>query len=179
MQTFSVPTHLPVVVRDLSHLPEVLTLAQEAVGELRVSHPQTIASNVSAAYRSPWQSHRLNPKLMPLCQSVVAIAKEVSLSVLAVDLDDAPLKVGSCWVIVYEEGDQTRLHNHFPATFSCAVYLEADGHCAPIVFGESFELQPKAGTLVLFPGILNHAVPAHAGGKRVVVSMNLRLEWTA
>ena len=82
------------------------------------------------------------------------------------------LVVSDCWGIIYETSDTTRVHNHFPAEYGCAIYLEADEDCAPIIFAGHFKIQPEAGTLVLFPGILNHEVPAN-NGKRVVLSMNL------
>ncbi|HEY0192810.1 MAG TPA: hypothetical protein VGC42_16940 [Kofleriaceae bacterium] len=176
MQQLSVATTLPVLVFDLDD-PEPVQLAREAIAELRVSHPATIMSNVRATYRSPWHSHVLNPKLVPLCDRVVALARQASKAAFGVDLDHAPLVVSQCWVIVYEAGDGTRRHNHFPAVFGCAVYLDAGDGAAPMVVGGGTAIEPRPGRVVLFPGALDHAVPDHPGGARTVVSMNLRLEW--
>jgi hypothetical protein len=176
MEHLSVATTLPVLVFDLDE-PEPLALAREAIDELRISHPATIRSNVRATYRSPWHSHVLNPKLVPLCDRVIALARQASKAAFGVDLDHAPLVVSQCWVIVYEAGDATRTHNHFPAVFGCAIYLDADDSAAPIVVGDATAVAPRPGRIVLFPGVLNHTVPDHAGGARTVVSMNLRLEW--
>lgn len=170
----SVPTELPVFICDLAPIRDHLRLAREAIEELRVSHPTPIQSNVYATYVSPWKSHLLNPKFAPLCQSVVTIANEMSKRILSANLEalNMDLVVTDCWGIVYEHADHTKLHNHFPADFGCAVYLEADEHCAPIVFSSGYQVQPKPESLVLFPGILNHEVPSNAG-RRVVVAMNL------
>ena len=41
-----------------------------------------------------------------------------------------------------------------------------------VVFAGKLNIKPKPGMLVMFPGILNHEVPA-TEGRRVVVAMNL------
>ena len=47
---------LPIFIFDLSGIKHILNLAQEAIYELRESHP-SVESNVMADYRSPWKSH--------------------------------------------------------------------------------------------------------------------------
>lgn len=169
-----VTAQLPIFAFDLSTIADRLSLARQAIDELRITHPQSTPSNVKSVYMSPWKSHRLNEKFIPLCESVVAIAREVSKKTLGADLQalNMDLMVTDCWGIIYEQADYTAPHNHFPAEFGCAIYLEADENCAPIVFSKSMAYQPKPNTMVLFPGILEHEVPANAG-RRVVVSMNL------
>jgi hypothetical protein len=51
------------------------------------------------------------------------------------------------------------------------VYLEANENCAPIVFANSIMVKPVPGTLVIFPGILEHHVPENFD-KRVIVAIN-------
>lgn len=164
----------PVFVIDVNYLRPQLDLAREAIDELRVSHPEPISSNVKAAYTSPWNSHRLNPKLVPLCESMKVLAKECSRRVMESDLAalNYELAIFDCWGIIYDHADHTIAHNHFPATFACSIYLEADEGCAPIIFDGGFSFQPKPGLAVLFPGALKHSVPANEG-RRVVVAMNM------
>jgi hypothetical protein len=54
---------------------------------------------------------------------------------------------------------------------SCAIYLEADPDCAPIAFDNGYRIQPANNLLVMFPGVLNHEVPATQAA--VLCSMNL------
>ncbi|MEY2599783.1 MAG: hypothetical protein RLZZ142_2042 [Verrucomicrobiota bacterium] len=165
---------MPVFCCDLSpHLP-ALQLAREAIDELRAIDPTPIASNVRSTYVSPWDSHARTPKFQPLCDLILAIGRYVSQTFLssnlaAINLD---LFVKDCWGMVYETSDHTIRHNHYPAELSCAIYLEADPDCAPICFDNGFQIQPTRNLLVMFPGVLNHEVPA-TQGRRVVVSMNL------
>lgn len=178
MELVTVATTLPVLVFDISG-SDTLVLAREALDELRTSHPHSMPTNVRAAYRSPWHSHRINPKLLPLCEQVIALARTACVEGFGTDLDTAPLVVSQCWVIDYQAGDSARAHHHFPALFGAAVYLEAEGSASPMVLGDGTAIEPRPGRVLLFPGVLRHAVPEHAGGTRTVVSMNLRLEWGA
>lgn len=170
----SVQTELPVVIAELGPIADRLQLAREAIDELRVSHPQSPESNVKATYMSPWKSHMLNPKLMPLCVSVVEIAKAAAPKAWSANFGKLGLDllVTDCWGAIYEVADYTAPHSHFPADLSCVVYLEAEPGCAPLVFSKTSAYQPRPATLVMFPGIAMHEVPA-TPGRRVVVAMNL------
>lgn len=170
----SIQAELPVVIAELGAIADRLQLASEAIAELRVSHPQSPESNVKAAYMSPWKSHMLNDKLLPLCASVVDIAKAAAPKAWSGDLGalGLDLLVTHCWGAVYEQADHTAPHNHWPADLSCVVYLEAEPGCAPLVFSKNSAYQPRPATLIMFPGIAMHQVPA-TPGRRVVVAMNL------
>jgi hypothetical protein len=174
LEALFVPAKLPVLVCSMATLSAQLTLAREAIEELRVAYPESTPSNVHAAYMSPWRSHQLNKKFGALCDSVVTIAKVGAANYLTGNLDalNMDLVVVDCWGAIYQGGDHAERHNHFPADFGCVVYLEADDNCAPIIFGGSTSVQPTAGMCIVFPGILDHEVPATAAN-RIVVSMNL------
>ena len=170
----SIQTELPVIIAELGSIADRLQLAREAIDELRISHPQSPESNVKATYMSPWKSHLLSPKLMPLCASVVEIAKAAAPKAWSGDLGQLGLDllVTHCWGAIYEQADYTAPHNHWPADLSCVIYLEAEAGCAPLVFSKTSAYQPKPGTLIMFPGVTMHEVPA-TPGRRVVVAMNL------
>jgi hypothetical protein len=170
---------LPVFVCDLTPVQPVLQMAREAIDALRLSHPDSTPSNVQALYMSPWKSHLLEPRLAPLCHTVARVASEAALSLAQRPLDTLNLEmvVTDCWGVLYEQADLARRHNHFPADFAAVAYLEADADCAPIIFAGKHTLQPRPGTLVVFPGILDHEVPA-TPGRRVVVAMNLSKQLT-
>jgi hypothetical protein len=169
-----VQTELPIVIVELGPIADRLRQAREAIDELRISHPVSPDSNVKAAYMSPWKSHLVNDKLLPLCASVVEIAKLAAPKAWSGNFEELGLDllVTHCWGAIYEQADRTERHNHFPADVSCVVYLEAEPGCAPLVFSDKSAYQPKPATLVMFPGIMMHEVPP-TPGRRVVVAMNL------
>ena len=172
-QSVYVGTELPVLIADLSSFQSQLDLARQAIEELRISHPESPNSNVKAAYMSPWTSHLINPKLLPLANTVIDIGHQFS-KMLSADLNalNMQLVVTDCWGIIYEKSSHTLIHNHFPVEFASSIYLEADPDSAPISFAGKLNIKPKPGMLVMFPGILNHEVAA-TEGRRVVVAMNL------
>lgn len=175
IETEQVSTTLPIFKVDLRPLLQPhMDLAKKAIYELRKSHPNSPESNVFASYMSPWKSHLLSKDFKPLCDSIITVAKLVAHQVLSAHLETLgmDLIVSDCWGIIYENGSHTRRHNHFPAEFGCTIYLEADEEAAPIIFSGSHQVQPEVGTMVLFPGILNHEVPPNKG-MRVVLALNL------
>ncbi|MES2887809.1 MAG: hypothetical protein V4739_07320 [Pseudomonadota bacterium] len=165
---------LPVFICDLSPLQDALDQASQAVKELQLSHPASTPSNVKAVYMSPWKSHTLNAKLTPLCTAVTNLARLGAQGISGSDLAalNMSMAVMDCWGAVYQSGDSALRHNHFPADFAAVVYLEAEAGCAPLILSGHAPVQPRPGMLLLFPGILDHEVPAN-DGRRVVVAMNL------
>ena len=174
IRTVEVAAETPVFICDLSLIKPQLDLARMAIEELRVSHPDTTQSNVQSVYMSPWHSHLINNKFKPLTDSAVTIAQEVSRTHLSANLPalNMGLVVTDCWGAIYEKSDYTKRHNHFPAEFSCVIYLEVHENSAPIIFSGKLHVQPKPNMMVLVPGILQHEVPA-TDGRRVVVAMNM------
>ena len=174
IRTVEVAAETPVFICDLSLIKPQLDLARMAIEELRVSHPDTTQSNVQSVYMIPWHSHLINNKFKPLTDSAVTIAQEVSRTHLSANQPalNMGLVVTDCWGAIYEKSDYTKRHNHFPAEFSCVIYLEVHENSAPIIFSGKLHVQPKPNMMVLFPGILQHEVPA-TDGRRVVVAMNM------
>lgn len=170
---FKVPTELSVFETSLSAHVEVLKLAREALEELRVSHPASTPSNVRAVYMSPWKSHLLTPKLQPLLDITAGLIRKISIDFFRMDLDglNYDLLTADAWCAVYEQADSAILHSHYPADFSCVAYLDMEPGAAPIIFANALEVRPVPGSLLVFPGLLPHHVPA-TPGRRVVAAMN-------
>ena len=152
-----------------------MNLAHQAIHELRESHPG-VESNVIADYRSPWKSHTLNAKLLPLCDVVSSLTTQVSGEGYTGNRETLGLKVfvNDCWGAIYGEGGYAESHNHHPAAFSAIVYLETDESASPIIFGHDQMYPATENTLYIFPGHLQHEVNKNTG-KRIMVAMNLYL----
>jgi hypothetical protein len=72
---------------------------------------------------------------------------------------------------MYEEGDHTIKHTHYPITWASCYYAYADEDSAPLKF-DMLRIKPKSGTLLLWNGSLFHSVP-ETKGKRIGISVNL------
>jgi hypothetical protein len=170
-----VKNELPIFIFDLSGIKHILNLAHQAIHELRESHPG-VESNVIADYRSPWKSHTLNAKLLPLCDVVSSLTTQVSGEGYTGNRETLGLKVfvNDCWGAIYGEGGYAESHNHHPAAFSAIMYLETDESASPIIFGHDQMYPATENTLYIFPGHLQHEVKKNTG-KRIMVAMNLYL----
>jgi len=171
---FEVTTKLPIFGFQLSALAPELVQAREAVHELQLSHPEPLQSNVRGEYTSPWKSHLLNPKLQPLCQLVISLTEHAAKHHWNTDIRklNFRLEVLDCWGAVYGNKGHTIAHTHFPADFSCVVYLDTEEGCAPLIFENQIKVSPMSGMIVIFPGMLLHHVPENQG-QRTVVALNM------
>ena len=75
---------------------------------------------------------------------------------------------------MYEQGDYTKSHAHFPCPYVASYYVETSSDSAPIHFdgSQTLKIIPESGMLVVWPGTLYHSVPP-TKGKRTVLAMNL------
>jgi hypothetical protein len=172
---FLLPYQLPIFNIDLTPIKDtILKTAMEAIDEMRITHPESTKSNIQSVYMSPYKSHLENPKFGPLCDFVVDTATKLYNELYQCNIESVNLKlhVTDCWGAIYETTDHTIRHNHYPADYSCCVYLHADDNCAPIIFESKYSVQPRSNSMLIFPGFIFHEVPK-TEGKRIIVAMNL------
>jgi hypothetical protein len=165
----TVSKNLPIFSTNISQHTQALQLAKEAIFEQRQKNPESIKSNVNANYVSGWSSHLENPKFDPLLQIVLSFCEEISKKYYKTDIK---FKVFNCWGMLYDKGDFTIKHSHYPSVFAAVVYIDVEGDAAPIEFEDQLTVVPSSGSLVVFPAILQHEVPK-TNGKRIVVAMNI------
>lgn len=164
-----VKKELPIFSTNISQFQEPLKLAMEAILEEKEKNPVPMDSNVKAHYVSDYSSHLFNPKFTPLIDLVLSFCEEISKKIFKVSLK---YKCYNCWGAIYESGDYTKKHDHFPSTFAAVVYLDVDETSAPLIFENELSVVPAKGSLIVFPAILRHEVPK-TNGRRVVVAMNI------
>lgn len=170
---FKVSTFAPVFGFNLFHYTSELAAARAAIAELRSKYPETTPSSVKAVYMSPWNSHLLTEKFDPLILLMSNFIKKTCVDFYKVDLLQIGyvLRVANCWCTIYEEGNSSVLHHHFPSDFAVVVYLDLDQGASPIVFSNTLQVNPVSATALLFPGFLEHHVP-ETRGRRIIVAIN-------
>lgn len=172
IETIAVATQSLAFFVDLSPFPAELQLAREGVDDLRQLPCENVKLNVGAQFMSPWDSPKRTPKFYPLLQIVLQKIYAVCKTHFRSDLPSLNFKLRAfqCWCAVYEEGDATTFHNHFPCDFSSIVYLHMDQEAAPIVLENRVEVHLKTGSLLFFQGHVNHHVPTTVGRRLVLVA---------
>jgi len=138
----------------------------------RENFPAGESSNV-CAWRSSYKTHKETDVFNPYIKKIIEGAERARMSdpEFFSCLRYCKYKVHDFWALMYEEGDHTVRHTHFPMTWASCYYAYADEDAAPIRF-DTLRIKPKSGTLLLWHGSLFHSVPK-TQGKRIAVSANL------
>ena len=189
----------PIAVIDLPDMAEV----NREIAAVLLAEEQTVPSwqraNVGGWHSVPDLSRRPGPyqTLMRLIVDQVGAFVQV----LAGDKPVPAYRWGvTAWAMVMRQHDYVTLHDHGDAHWSVAYYVDAgDDMPAPSgriafldprrsgrsipelrLFGATFDLAPRTGALVIFPGWLQHYVHPYRGERpRICVSANLTMELVA
>ena len=171
---------MPVFSTILADHVEFNKYLKQVILEHRQNNPETTKSNVKA-WHSSWMTHQENPKFQPLVDRVCNACTFVSQGYFQCQsVEFVPFNF---WAMMYEEGEHTIRHSHFPSDFSAVYYVDVEPGCAPILFetpqndgvnekGGNLTLQPQNGMLAIWPSILHHEVPP-TKGRRMCISMNI------
>ena len=171
---------MPIFTTILADHVEFNKYLKEVILEHRRNNPNSIDSNVKA-WHSSWMTHEENPKFQPIVDMVCSACKFISQGYFqAQALDFVPFNF---WAMMYEEGEHTIRHSHFPSDFSAVYYVDVEPGCAPVLFEvpqndgvnnkcETLTLQPENGMLAIWPSLLHHEVPP-TKGRRMCISMNI------
>lgn len=193
----------PVVVFDLPGMEAInAELAAQLLTEEQIV-PSWHRANVGGWHSAPDLSQRAQPCYRALMRAVVDQVTGV-VGALAADagIEQVPAyRYGvTAWGMILRDGHYVTVHDHGDVHWSAAYYVDA-GDDAPEPSGQlafvdprrsgrsipelallptSFEVRPRTGALVIFPGWLQHHVHAYRGKRpRICVSCNLTMEIAA
>lgn len=159
---------LPVFTTKLSDCEELNNYLKEVILEEQKKDPNGNESNVKA-WHSSWDTHHKSMDYKPIIDLVMSCVEFIAKDFFNCT---SKFKLFNFWVMIYEEGEYTVPHTHFPSTFACVYYVDVEEGCSPIVFENNLEVYPENGLLVIFPAVLKHEVPP-TKGKRIAISMNI------
>ena len=147
----------------------------EDIKSHRKEFPEGEISNVKA-WRSSYKTHKQTERFHRYICKILTAVDEVRQAdpIFHGRLLSATYEVQDFWALMYEQGDHTVVHTHFPATWACCYYAHVDDNSAPIRFG-MLRIRPKSGMLLLWPGSLFHSVP-ETEGRRIAISANLMIK---
>ena len=144
----------------------------EDIHQHRKNFPEGEESNVKA-WRSSYKTHQQTKIFDPYIDKILDAVDKIRISdpESFSKLDICTYTVHDFWALMYEEGDHTIKHTHYPITWASCYYAYADEDSAPLKF-DMLRIKPKSGTLLLWNGSLFHSVP-ETKGKRIGISVNL------
>ena len=160
--------------------PQVIT--KKTCKEYRKSFPQSNTSNVQA-WHSGYNTHKTTDVFDPLIDVTVDACNNISREWFNTPIVNPFFySMDNLWLTMYDKGDYTKLHAHFPATFSACYYVDVQDKCSPITFGDhivphknALHIQPENGMLLVWIGMIPHKV-AQTNSKRTCICMNVRLD---
>jgi len=134
---------------------------------------QNYQSNVKAQM-TEWQMWN-EPGFRRLAIYICDMAKEISKKVY--NRTFVPY-MQDMWGMKYKSGETAVIHDHWPAVWSCAYYVNAPKNAPGLYFSEmgdqGGERKLEQGLLIMFPGDTKHGVRSQKfKGYRYVVSANL------
>ncbi|MCX5747172.1 MAG: TIGR02466 family protein [Proteobacteria bacterium] len=193
----------PVVIVDLPGMAEVnAALAARLLAEA-TDVPSWQRSNVGGWHSPPDLAARADPAVQTLLRAIVDETTHL-LAALAGEAGVTEVPrfryALTAWAMVMREGDYVAPHDHGDVHWSAVYYVDAsEGASAPAgrltlldprrssgrdipgleLFPPTFEVTPRTGVLVLFPGWLQHYVHAHRGARpRISIACNITLHAT-
>ncbi len=190
----------PIAVFDLPGMAAVnAELAAALLAEERTV-PSWQRANVGGWHSAPDLSRRPGACYQALMNAIVDQVTVVTHALAAdVGIEQVPRfrYAVTAWAMILRDGHYVSIHDHGDVHWSVAYYVDAgddgpepsgrlafvdprrSGRTIPELplFPSSFDLQPRTGALVIFPGWLQHHVHAYRGQRpRICISCNLTMD---
>ena len=190
----------PVIVTELPALApvnaELAALLLEEAGRV----PSWRRANVGGWHSAPDLGARPHPGLRLLMRAIVdQVTQLVHALAAEAEVERVPaFRYGlSAWAMVVRHGHYIAPHDHGDVHWASAYYVDAGDDAPPPsgqlslldprrsgrsvpelpLFPPTFDLTPRTGSLVLFPGWLQHHVHAYQGTRpRISISTNVTLQ---
>ena len=190
----------PIVMIDLPDM----AAANAEIAELLLAEEQFVPSwqraNVGAWHSAPDLARRPNAGLRAVMGGVVdAVGNTIAALAHDAGVPEVPAfrYALTAWAMVMRQGQYVTPHDHGDVHWSAAYYVDAGDDCPEPsgrlafldprrsgrtlpgvqLFPSTFELAPRTGALILFPGWLQHHVHAYRGTRpRICVSCNVTMD---
>ena len=130
-----------------------------------------------------WDMHNFYHSFVFVADKAMEIANACPLATKT-DTNGNPLKVSlylnDTWGLIYNKGQSSKMHNHWPSLWSYTYCVFACEECSPLVFSnaqEPLSVIPKTSQMIVFPAWLQHEVPTHTcEHDRIMISGNLNAD---
>lgn len=125
-----------------------------------------------------WDMHEQSKAFRMLGNAAIQLASLIPLATRTNE-DGTPkpvqYKVSTSWGLIYEKGQHTNSHTHWPDTWSWTYCVKACEKCSPLVFSHAnYLVSPEESQMIIFPGWLHHEVPIHTcDHERIMIAGNL------
>ena len=134
-----------------------------------------------------WDMHKNYDSFKKLGELVISLAKTIPLANATNESGDPrqyDYNVADVWGLIYNKGQFTKSHQHWPHVWSFTYCVKGCKDCAPLVFPDAYysqsftQVEPQKSQLILWPAWLYHSVPEHKCDHERIMSVgNLIVDW--
>ena len=169
-ESFPVHTETLTNVEDLNRILE---------NDIRTAGDGLQMRNPSAkCLMTRWDMHEQSKAFRMLGNAAIGLAQLLPLATRTnEDGTQKPVeyKISSSWGLIYNKGQHTGSHTHWPDTWSWTYCVKACKDCAPLVFTHAdYSITPQESQMIIFPGWLHLEVPIHTcDQERIMIAGNL------
>ena len=138
-------------------------------------------------FRTRWDLHTTDWAVQLIGDNAISMAKKNPLAGrTSPDGTSEEIEYGirECWGLIYEQGQETKSHSHWPSTWAFVYNVRACSKCSPLILPSNgihpnTTLYPTEGMLTIFPAWLNHEVPSQpCSHERIIIAGNLNVVWS-
>ena len=166
----------PVHTETLTNVEDLNKILEE---NIREAGDGLQGRNASAkCLMTQWSMHDRYKSFRMLGNAAISLASLMPLATRTYeDGRDRPIqyKISSSWGLIYNRGQSTSSHTHWPDTWSWTYCVSACEDCSPLVFTHAdYSITPQESQMIIFPGWLHHEVPTHTcDHERIMIAGNL------
>jgi len=166
----------PVHTETLTNVEDLNKILEE---DIREAGDGLQGRNASAkCLMTQWSMHDRYKSFRMLGNAAIQLASLMPLATRTYeDGRDRPIqyKISSSWGLIYNKGQSTGSHTHWPDTWSWTYCVKACEDCSPLVFSHAnYRIVPQESQMIIFPGWLHHEVPEQTcDHERIMIAGNL------
>ena len=126
--------------------------------------PMGDAKRAVQAWRTDTYLHFRDKEYTPLLRAIGEVVGNVSKEEYGLPVKYVPLNF---WACSYKEGEFAHKHNHWQSVFYGTYYVNVGDNPSPIVFEGVTHITPSDGSLMIWPGYLDHEVPPSSSVRKL------------
>ena len=166
----------PVHTETLTNVDELNGILED---DIRTAGDSLGMRNPSAqCMMTRWDMHEQSKAFRMLGNAAISLASLIPLATRTNEdgtQNPTQYKVSTSWGLIYNKGQFTNSHTHWPDTWSWTYCVSGCEDCSPLVFTHAnYRVTPTVSTMTIFPGWLHHEVPTHTcDHERIMIAGNL------
>lgn len=159
----------------------------ELENDIRDAGDRLQQKTAAKCHMTRWDMHENYDSFKKLGELVISLAKTIPLANATNESGDPrqyDYNVADVWGLIYNKGQFTKSHQHWPHVWSFTYCVKGCEKCAPLVFPDAYysqsftQVEPQKSQLILWPAWLYHSVPEHnCDHERIMAVGNLIVNW--